>query len=567
MTIRGTTPRKASRVLLINSNAEIIHILEVNLTHADFKVSSAYDGAEALSKIKNDHPDIIILDQELFDIDGNEIYQDIIELSQASHTPIILIGDQPRRNNEIAKTEATAIYYITKPFDPREIVTLVQGFLIHKERIANTNQLTGLMNHEQIEKEISRLIRQEKPFAAIYLETHDFKAIKKAYGSVQSNRLLRLLTDIVTEAVRLFGNSEDLAGYCGGDRFVIISTQRQARTLCRRIITDFNRRIKELYHDEHTIVDYGTRGGNVFLNERNAPNTSIHVALVNNQKYTYQHISEVTKAAAKQIEHLKRFPESNCFLDLKANDTDLSLGLTNREMTNNEDLIAMRGVLAWLDFLAIELDISITSVKDCINTLESVQDKDMSQLQLNSLRKLQKSVIHLNRIAEGIINLPRDRVPGVGAFLCEVDIENLIRWVLKQVQGLLEQKKIKTNLEIIGETGQIIGDKRPLTHSLLNVIQNEILFSESGGHLHICLEEKSEEYISIKITNPQHHIATKALNSFLQDPPDSSQHEIQKKGIYPAKIMMLSLGGNLEITCDEEKVITYTFTIPKKWQS
>ena len=65
MTIRGTTPRKASRVLLINSNAEIIHILEVNLTHADFKVSSAYDGAEALSKIKNDHPDIIILDHHL----------------------------------------------------------------------------------------------------------------------------------------------------------------------------------------------------------------------------------------------------------------------------------------------------------------------------------------------------------------------------------------------------------------------------------------------------------------------------------------------------------------------
>ena len=263
MIIRGTTTQKAGRVLLINSDAEIIHILEVNLTHADLEVASALNGAEALSKIQNDKPDIIILDPELPDMDSNEICQQITESSRTSHTPIILISARPQEIDGIVKTEETAIHYIIKPFDPSEIVALVQGFLMHKEPTAHGDPLTGLPNRIQVNKEIARLIRQKTAFAAIYLEMHDLRAINKAYGYVQGDRVIRFLADIVSEAVRLFGNPEDLVGHFGGDRLVIISTQLKARTLCRRIIADFNRRIKALYTDVHLQVGHTVQDGSM----------------------------------------------------------------------------------------------------------------------------------------------------------------------------------------------------------------------------------------------------------------------------------------------------------------
>ena len=227
----------------------------------------------------------------------------------------------------------------------------------------------------------------------------------------------------------------------------------------------------------------------------------------------------------------------------------------------------MRGVLAWLDFLTGELDIPIATMKDGLRLLESVKTEELNQEQLNSLKILQESCSHLTGIVEDIANLARTEALGAGAFFDEVDIENLIRWVLDQLRGLAEQRQIKTDLEIVGQIGRIIGDKRTLTQSLLYVMRNEILSSPPESRLHICLVEKNEEFINIEITNPQHYISTRALNSLLREQPDTSQQRILKNGIYPARILMQGLGGGLEITSKKKTGTNYIIKIPKKWQN
>jgi len=568
MIVRGTTTQKAGRVLVINSDAEIIHILEVNLKHANLEVGSALSGAEALSKIHNDKLDIIILDPELPDIDDNEICRQIIESSQTSHTPIILICAKPQKKNRMANAEDTAIHYITKPFDPKEVVALVQGFLMHKERMAHINPLTGLPNRIQVSKEIARLIRQKTTFAAIYFEMHDFKAINKAYGYDQGDRVIQLLADIVSEAVRLFGNPEDLVGHFGGDKFAIISTPWKARTLCRRIIADFNRRIKVLYTDEHLQMGHAAYESPSDSKEQ-TPIMSIHVAVVTSQKRTFHHHLEVAETASEQIEYLRRSPESNCYFDLKVNGIEPSPTLAHREIVyaHKEELKALQGVLAWFDFLTGELDIPITTMKDCLRSLESIKTENLSQEQLNSLKALQENYSHLTRIVEGIANLARSEGLKAGAFFDEVDVENILGWVLEQVQGLAEQREIKADLEVVGDIGRIIGDKRSLTQSLLYVMRNEIQSSPPLSRLHIRLVEKNEEFINIEITNPNHYISTMVLNTLLQGQPDTSQQEILKNELYPARILVRGLGGSLEITSEKRKGTTYTVTVPKKWQS
>jgi len=248
---RNITTRKLGKVLVINSDPEIINILEINLAHANLEIVSARSGSEALRKIQKDKTDIIILDPALPDIEGMEIYRKITGSHPINNIPIILLSTRLPRKNMITQAEDIPIYHITKPFNPKEVVAMVQGYLMHKERMVHINPLTGLPNRLQISKEIDKLLRQKKTFSAIYIVFHDLKGVNKAYGYALGDRMVQLLADIVSETVRLSGNVEDLVGYYGGDKFVVISTPGKARALCRKIIADFDKRIPVLYTEEN----------------------------------------------------------------------------------------------------------------------------------------------------------------------------------------------------------------------------------------------------------------------------------------------------------------------------
>lgn len=566
MVVRGVTTRKAGKVLIINSDPEIIHILGMNLVHANLEIVSAQSGSEALTKIQNDNTDIIILDPALPDMEGAEIYRRITEVSQINHTPVIIISAKLPR---IARIEDIPIYHITKPFDPKEVVALVQGYLMHKERMIHINPLTGLPNRLQISKEIDRLIRQKRAFAAIYIVLHDLKAINKVYGYAQGDRVVQLLADIVSEAVRLFGNAEDLAGYFGGDKFVIVSTPWKARALCRKIIADFNKRIQVLCNEEFLQMSLAANES-LSLNKEQAPVMSIHIAQVSNQKRRFYHSLEVTEAALEQIEYLGRSPESNCYFDFKLNQSEPCLTLARRELVPayKEGLKTIQDVLAWFDFLTRELNTPINVMKECLDSLKSIKVENLSEGQINSLKTLHYHHSQLTRVVESIASLAKFEDIDNGTAFDEVDIRNILGWVINKIQPLAEQRRIKADIEVVGDVSRIIRDKRVLTQSLLYVVRSEIQSSPPGSHLHIRLAEKNEECICIEINNPSHHISTKAVNELFEKQFETSQQEeISINEIYPARILVRGIGGELEATCEKGKGLTYCVTITKKWRS
>jgi diguanylate cyclase (GGDEF)-like protein len=565
MIVRGTTTQKAGKVLVINSDPEITRILEVNLAHSNLEVVSAQSGAEALHKIHHDKSDIIILDPALPDIECSEICHQIKEAT--GDIPIILISAKSKKRNQTTKVEDIAVRYITKPFDPKEVVALVQGYLMHKERMVNIDPQTGLANRMQVSKEIARLIGEKKTFAAIYITMHDFKAVNRAYGYAQGDWVIRLLADIVSEAVRLFGNPDDLAGHFSGDKFVVISTPWKARTLCRRIIADFNRRIKALFTEEHLQKGHAALESPADSREQ-LPIVSIHIAVVTNQKRAFLHHLEVTENASQQMEYLRRSPESNCYFDLKVNGIEPPLTIARRDIiqASKEELRAMQGMLAWLGFLTGELEIPLTKMKDCLRSLESIKAENLSQEQVNNINSLRGNYTHLVRTVENVANLAKSEGLSAGTLFDEVDIESTLNWVMEQVQVPAEQRGIKVDVEVVGDIDRIMGDKRSLSQSLLYIVRNEILSSPLESHLQIRLKEKNED-INVEINNPDHYFSPRALNVLLQGQIDTAQPEISKNELYPARILVRGLGGKLEVTSEKRTGTTYQVTIPKKWQS
>jgi diguanylate cyclase (GGDEF)-like protein len=567
MVTRGNSTRKSSTVLVINHDPEINHILEVNLVHASLKVLSATNGLQALELIQKNELDIIILDTALPDLTYSEMCQRINEISSAAGTPMIVIGYRRRSSIKLPETGDNVIHIVTKPFEPKEVVALVQGYLLHKERMQNKDPLTGLPNRAQLSREITGLIAQKATLAVIYITMHNLNAINKAYGYSQGDHIIRLLADVVSEAVRLFGNPNDLAGHLGGDKFIITSSPWKARTLCRRIIADYNRRIKYLYSDIHLQTGYAAFT-NPPASKEQTPNMSIHIAVVTNQNRIFNYPNDIIQAASEQIEILKHIPESNCYFDIKEDKYDRLLALSHKapEKGDKEGARAAQEILAWFDFLVRELDSPVNEVKGCLKSLESFNIRNLKEKQLKSIESLQKNCRYLIHIAEGIASLAKlgDSRPDI--YYQEVDLQDILALAVKHMKAMLEQKQVQIQLETTGNVERIIRNKRSLLQCMIYIIRSKIRNSPAGSDINIHLAEKNEEYISIKICSSKPNGTNGSQNGRVQKQPYVIP-EIKMNELDVARLLLRSIGGELEVTDQKQKGITYSITMPKKWHT
>jgi len=113
-------------VLVVDDEASIRRFLRVTLTSQAYTVFEAVSGKEALSRVSEDKPDIVILDLGLPDIDGIEVTRLLREWTQ---TPIIILSVRGGENDKIAALDAGADDYLTKPFGVGELLARLRAAL------------------------------------------------------------------------------------------------------------------------------------------------------------------------------------------------------------------------------------------------------------------------------------------------------------------------------------------------------------------------------------------------------------------------------------------------------
>ena len=555
----GIVTQKAGKILAVNSDPEVIRILGVNLTHANLEFVTAQSGVEAIDKTFSERPDIILLDPLLPDIGVKDICQRLQRSPQTNQIPIIVISSTKSKPIVTNEVENRSIDYITKPFDPNEIVNLVQTHLRHRKRIENIDPLTGLPNQAQVVLEMTELIDQKKEFAFVYIIIDNLTSFNKTYGYLQGDCSIRLLADIVAEKVRNFGNRDDLVGRVNGNKFVIISTPPKAKTLCHRIAAEFNRRIKDLYTDEDIergYISYESQDGS---KEQN-PIINLRFGLVTNQKRTFRHYLEVHEAVTEQMDNLKRFPDDKSPLSLQASDTESEMAAAPGCVSSvqREELRVLSGVLDWLDFTISELDAPLKVTRDNMGSLSDLHAESLGPEQKKSFQMVREKLDQFSLIIEGLTCLTRVKRLTADAIFEEVDIADTLDWVINQTRDTLKQRGIKISIEVADKLGPISIDRRTLTECLLYIVRNEIQLLPSKGQLKIRGAEMNEEFLTIVIINPIHHIS--------QNETGRKNLDELKNSIYPAKLMLQGLGGKLYVTSEEEGT-TYTLIIPKRWHS
>ena len=120
-----STSRKY-RILVVDDERRMVGFIRLNLEQDGFEVIEAYNGTEALDRLRDSLPDLILLDVMMPDIDGFEVLRMIREISQV---PVIMLTAKGEEDDKVKGLELGADDYVTKPFSPRELVSRVKAVL------------------------------------------------------------------------------------------------------------------------------------------------------------------------------------------------------------------------------------------------------------------------------------------------------------------------------------------------------------------------------------------------------------------------------------------------------
>ncbi|MCL4378572.1 MAG: diguanylate cyclase [Actinobacteria bacterium] len=239
-------------ILIVDDVQDNIKVLGNILKEENYKISAVSNGTQAISIAVAIHPDLILLDVMMPELDGFETCNKLKNIPETKDIPIIFLTAKSETQDIINGFKIGAVDYIAKPFDSYELKARVRthielkiskDLLLEKngilEKLAITDSLTGLYNHRYIIDNLSRLIeenkRYKKPLSISMVDIDNFKKVNDSFGHDFGDEVLIKVSNYIENGIR----KTDLAGRYGGEEFLIIfnhSNLKSAIESIKRII-------------------------------------------------------------------------------------------------------------------------------------------------------------------------------------------------------------------------------------------------------------------------------------------------------------------------------------------
>ena len=246
---------RPTRMLIADDSAVSRKLVEYALSDNRYVLIFAKNGQEAVQRVEEHNPELIILDWLMPDLTGLEICQHIRARPSAAYAYIIVLTGKSEKKSIVAGLGAGADDYLTKPFDEDELVARVGVGLrtihLHREveaknvllkELALTDVLTGLPNRRAIEewagRQLSGAVRHGFSFHVVMADLDHFKLVNDTYGHDAGDAVLKKFAEILRSNCR----SSDICGRMGGEEFLLAFTHasdQNARVVTERVRTQF----------------------------------------------------------------------------------------------------------------------------------------------------------------------------------------------------------------------------------------------------------------------------------------------------------------------------------------
>ncbi len=130
-------------VLIVDDEPKIVQIARDYLENAGFSVVAAYDGESALAAVRNQAPDLIVLDLGLPDMDGLDVCR---KVRRNSNVPIVMLTARDEEVDKLVGLELGADDYVTKPFSPKELVARIRAVFRRVEAVEETPEVVRALD-------------------------------------------------------------------------------------------------------------------------------------------------------------------------------------------------------------------------------------------------------------------------------------------------------------------------------------------------------------------------------------------------------------------------------------
>jgi PleD family two-component response regulator len=199
------------------------------LESGGYKVQLARNGLDALEQIRATTPDLIVLDYYMGDPNGLQVCRDVKSSPRFGHLPVLILTGRNGMDSRLRGFDAGADDYLTKPFDPRELLARISALLRLASRGLQRNPTSGLPGGEAIHQAFGCWQQRGKIFAICYLDLDDFKPFGDRFGFRIADSAIRECGDVLRDVT---DSLDAFVGHVGGDDFIALSRPEDARRIC-----------------------------------------------------------------------------------------------------------------------------------------------------------------------------------------------------------------------------------------------------------------------------------------------------------------------------------------------
>jgi len=240
--------KQTYEVLVVDDSPVCRKLVEQVVSVEPYSLRFASNGEEAMQLFLEHSPCIVITDWMMPDFSGLELCQRIRSDNTRPYTYIIVMTSKTEKESVVKGLEAGADDYLTKPFDPgemlarigvgRRIIDLNRELAAKSEKLeqaARTDSLTGLPNRRAIEdwaaKQLRGAARHGFPIWVVLGDLDSFKSINDTFGHDGGDIVLKTFAEVLKRNTR----ASDICGRLGGDEFVLVVTHVEGEGIAETV--------------------------------------------------------------------------------------------------------------------------------------------------------------------------------------------------------------------------------------------------------------------------------------------------------------------------------------------
>lgn len=227
-------PEEKATLLIVEDDVDVAEMLTAYFHAQGYQAMAVNWGEEAVQYSRSHHPDLVILDIRLPDIDGFEVARRLRTHQRTQDIPIIFLTEKRDRSDRLQGLEVGADDYITKPFDIQELRLRVRNALRRNVQGSLTNPVTGLPEGALIDDRLSECL-ESKDWALLLVSIENLVEFRDLYGFVASDDVQRAVSLMIHNAIRGVGSAKDFVGQIGETDFVLVTTPASLPALLERI--------------------------------------------------------------------------------------------------------------------------------------------------------------------------------------------------------------------------------------------------------------------------------------------------------------------------------------------